>query len=175
MSRCWRGTVCRAPPPCFEVRLSILLHLRCSSFNLLCRFGPAGVNLNKPLPPLPARPRPPIGPRPPPSPSRPRPLPAHPPQSLPSLQHPQPKPVLRPPSFMNQRPPYVYQSPSLAVIQTQRLQPHWAQSAAPYWKQPLYPHMSVQRELLERVDQRIKLAARAYVRELLQTPMDDLD
>ena len=38
MSRCWGGTFCRAPAPCFQVRLSILLHLRCSKFILLCRF-----------------------------------------------------------------------------------------------------------------------------------------
>jgi hypothetical protein len=38
MSRCWGGTFCRAPAPCFQVHLSILLHLRCSKFILLCRF-----------------------------------------------------------------------------------------------------------------------------------------
>ena len=38
MSRWWGGTFCRAPAPCFQVRLSILLHLRCSEFILLCRF-----------------------------------------------------------------------------------------------------------------------------------------
>ena len=31
------------------------------------------------------------------------------------------------------------------------------------------------RELLEHIDQRINLAARAYVRELLTASMDDLD
>jgi hypothetical protein len=36
------GTVCRAPAPCYQVRLSILLHLRCSSFILLCRIERAG-------------------------------------------------------------------------------------------------------------------------------------
>ena len=38
MSRCWGGTVGRAPAPCFQVCLSILLHLQCSNFILLCRF-----------------------------------------------------------------------------------------------------------------------------------------
>ena len=33
----------------------------------------------------------------------------------------------------------------------------------------------IERELLEHIDQRIKLAARAYVRELLKASMDDLD
>jgi hypothetical protein len=34
---------------------------------------------------------------------------------------------------------------------------------------------NLQRDLLEHVDQRIKLAARAYVRELLKASMNDLD
>ena len=38
MSRCWGGTFCRATAPCFQVRHSILLHLRWSKFILLCRF-----------------------------------------------------------------------------------------------------------------------------------------
>ena len=38
MSRCWGGTFCRAPAPCFQVRFSVLLHLRCSNFILVCRF-----------------------------------------------------------------------------------------------------------------------------------------
>ena len=38
-----------------------------------------------------------------------------------------------------------------------------------------YPSSTLPRELLERVDQRIELADRAYVRELLTTPMDNLD
>jgi hypothetical protein len=33
----------------------------------------------------------------------------------------------------------------------------------------------VERELLERINQRIKLAARVYVQELLKASMDDLD
>ena len=33
----------------------------------------------------------------------------------------------------------------------------------------------MERELLEHIDQRIKLAARAYVRELLTASMDDID
>ena len=158
MSRCWRGTVCRAPPPCFQVRPSLLLHLRCSSFILLCRFGGASMNLDKPLPPLP----------PPQQPVR--------PLQPPGVVHP-------PPKFLYESPPTLFQPPSLAFLpqspssvhQSQRLQQPVPQSAEPYWKLSLYPHMPVQRELLERVDKRIKLAARAYVRELLTTPMDDLD
>jgi hypothetical protein len=37
------------------------------------------------------------------------------------------------------------------------------------------PRPSSRRELLERFDQLIKLASRAYGRELLTTHMDDLD
>ena len=57
MSRFRRGTVFRAPAPYFQVRLSILLDQRCSSFILLCRPEGASVNLKR-FPPRGVRPLP---------------------------------------------------------------------------------------------------------------------
>ena len=56
MSCCWGGTVCRAPAPCFQVRLSILLHLRCSNF-ILCRFERGGAGSGRKKIPLPSEQR----------------------------------------------------------------------------------------------------------------------
>ena len=39
-SRRWRRSVCRVRAPCYEVRLSLLLHPRWPSLTLLCRSGP---------------------------------------------------------------------------------------------------------------------------------------
>ena len=97
-SRCWGGTICGTPAPCFQVRLSILLHLRCSSFILLCRSERA--NLHPQVRPA--------GPSP------------HPEEELnnfstqhtwPELQHPRPLPPTPHPSVYLWQPPTPPKSP----------------------------------------------------------------
>jgi hypothetical protein len=258
MSRCWRGTVCRAPAPCFQVRLSILLDLRCSSFILLCRFERAGGGSKVPAPGrppkgytfTPIRPKLP-GARPgqpptiiPPSSrhARPRPTFEPPPGFRPirPIRRPgQPQTIMRPqldpPERLPGSPPHQPPTPPLVVTRPIEVLPStpepprillhsnsptppmspYTPPSAPLSEEdygslpqtplpptrtgtaprivappsPLGPSVpwseSVverppsrdpeERELLEHIDQRIKLAARAAVRELLKASMDDLD
>ena len=52
MSRCWGGTFCHTPAPCFQVCFPVLLHLRCSNFILVCRFEHCVDTVEHPRKPL---------------------------------------------------------------------------------------------------------------------------
>ena len=169
---------------------SLLLHLRMLKFypSLHCRSGGAGVNLNRvralsphlhpPSPPslLPRDPStrlPHSEPPPTPplqntlssSPPHPHlvPLPPSPPPPPPHPPTPPPTPPPLPPLLYHPKPSYAY-PPSFGHLSENRLPPD-------------HSHLTEEgfSLLSERADQRIKLAARAYVRKLLTTPMDVLD
>ena len=72
----------------------------------------------------------------------------------------------RTPSSTSNTPPTTYHAPRDTPHTPRDIPPSQCQSSSP---------LSLERELLERVDQRIQLAARAYVRELLTAPMNNLD
>jgi hypothetical protein len=93
-----------------------------------------------------------------------------PPQSQLTLQHPQP---LRPPGSLSYNQPTPQHSQPLRPPGT--LSYNLNQPPPPTRRLFVESPSIVERELLEHIDQRIKLAARAYVRELLMAPMDDLD
>jgi hypothetical protein len=82
-----------------------------------------------------------------------------------STSHTPPNTYHTPPD-MPHTPPSTYHTPLDTPRTPPDIPPSQYQSSSP---------LSLERELLERVDQRIKLAARAYVRELLTVPMNNLD
>ena len=116
-----------------------------------------------------------VKPRPPPVPYR---KPVAPEQPPPVPPHPRPQSQYSPPPFVKPqkietlhqpRPSYTQRPPMWLQGSLGQSQPR---SATPRFG--LHPGPS-SGKLLERIDQQIKLATRAYVRELLTTPMDDLD
>ena len=195
---------------------SLLLHLRFSSFILLCRSRGATFSLHPDSPPLLPQSMPPPqhpgpnypSPNPPSFAQQPRPIYPNPPSFVqqprpwPPLQHPQPiypnpppfvhqllPPSARPltPSSISHTPPTTDHTPPTTdrtpsatsntpptTYHAPRDTPHTPRDIPPSQCQSSSP-LSLERELLERVDQRIQLAARAYVRELLTAPMNNLD
>ena len=159
---------------------SPLLHLRFSTFILLCRSrGGIFSAFWRPSP------QPPLLPQ-----HRPT---AHGLTQMPELRHPKPvkgyppqfvyqplTPPIRPstdldhtPSSTSHAPPSTYHTPP-STYNTPPSTYNTPPDKPPSRYQSRSP-LSLERELLERVDQRIELAARAYVRELLTAPMNDLD
>jgi hypothetical protein len=145
-------------------------------------------NLDKPLPPLPGEP-PKLSQPVPPTQSSTRYTVTHQQLKGPASiwqppRAPTPPNSKKPPS----RPPTPYAEEKLEAVDSPRPQftvTHKPlQAAASTWqptrpptpyKQPPHRTSTWPRELLEHIDQRIDVAARAYVRELPMTPMDDLD
>ena len=166
---------------------SPLLHLRFSTYILLCRSRGGSVSTfwrPPPQPPLLPQYRPTEhGLTQMPELQHPRPTKPYPPQFVyqpltppirpstdldhtpSSTSHAPPSTYHTPPSTYN-TPPSTYNTPPSTYNTPPDKSPSRYQSRSP---------LSLERELLERVDRRIKLAARAYVRELLTAPMNDLD
>ena len=69
-------------------------------------------------------------------------------------------------------PPNLNTPPNVNTSPTIRLSPSPTPETTPH---SLHPALSLEREFLEHVDQRINSVARAYVRELLKASMDNLD